>query len=130
MFYSFFFLQIHTHMRPLGISFDRSDSLYRTQQSLLNEAGHAIWLPHLTPTRLDHLQFVHHLLQTFCELDMCCTITKNYPAYIAGVLTSYYRTSPVIGRLQIARTYSLILDDIYRTSDTFAIGRFQFRVLL
>ena len=113
-------------MRLLGIPFDGSDSLFRTQQSLVNVVGHALWLPHYTPTRLDHLQFVHHLLQTFCELDICCTITGTYPAFIAGVLTSYYRTSPVIGRLNIARTPSPILDNICRKADTFAIGPFQF----
>jgi len=115
-------------MRPLGIQFDGSNSLFRTQQSFLNVAGHAFWLPHFTPTRLDHLQLVHHLLQTICELDMCCTITGNYPAYIASVLTSYYPTIPGIGRLHRARTHSSILDDIYRKSETFANGPFQFRL--
>jgi len=115
-------------MRPLGILFDESDSLLRTEQSLVNMAGHALWLPHFTPISLDHLHFVHHLLQSFCELDSCCTITGIYPAHIAGVLTSYYHTSPVIGRLYIARTPSSILDNIYRKADTFAIGLFQLHV--
>jgi len=43
----------------------------------------------LLTTILDHLRFVRHLLQTFCELDICCGLTGTYPAYIAGVLTSY-----------------------------------------
>jgi len=115
-------------MRPLSILFDGSDSLFRTRQSLAKVAGHALWLPHFTPTSLDHLQFVHHLLQTFCELDICCTITGNYPAYIVGVLTSYYRTSPVIGGLHIGRTPSTFLDNIYRKADTFLIGPFQFHL--
>jgi len=115
-------------MRTLDIPFDGSDRLFRTQQSLVNVAGHAVWLPHFTPTSLDHLQFVHHLLQTICELDICCTITGTYPAYIAGVLTSYYNTSPVIRRLHIARTHSSILEDIYRKSDIFAIGPFHFHL--
>jgi len=93
----------HTHMKHLGIPFYGSNSLFRTYQSLVNVAGHALWLPHFTPTRLDHLQFVHHLLQTFCELDICCTIIGYYPAYIAGVLTSYYRNSPVIEVFHIVR---------------------------
>ena len=81
-------------MKPRGIPFDGSDILFQTQQSLVTEAENAIWLPHFTPTRLEHLLFVHQLLQKFCELDICCTITGTYPAYIAGVLTSYYTSSP------------------------------------
>jgi len=71
---------------------------------------------------------VHRLLQTFCELDICCTITGTCPAYIAGVLTSYYRTSPFIGRLNIAIKPSTIPDSIYRKADTFVIGNFQFHL--
>jgi len=50
-------------MRLLGILFDGSESLFRTQKSLINEAGHAVWLLHFPPTRLDYLRFVHHLLK-------------------------------------------------------------------
>ena len=116
-------------MKPHSILFDGSDSLFRTQQSLVTEMGHAVWLPHFTPTRLEHLQFVHQLLQTFCELDICCKITVSYPAYIAGVLTSYYNVTPCIGGLHIARTSSNILENIYRKADTFVIGSFQFRLV-
>jgi len=116
-------------MRPIGIPFDGSDSVFQIQQSLVTEVGHAVWLPHFTHTRLEHLLFVHQLLQTFCELDICCTITGTYPAYIAGVLTSYYGSSPGIGGLHIARTTSTILDNIYRKADTFVIGPFQFRLI-
>ena len=115
-------------MRPLGIPFDGSDSLFQTQQSLVDVAGHALWLPYFTPMRSDHLHFVNRLLKTFCELDICCTLTGNYPAYIAGALTSYYRTKPVIGTLYIARTTSILLDNIYRKAYTFKIGDFQFRL--
>jgi len=128
LFFSFTDTHTHTHMRTLGLPFDGSDSLFRTQQSLVNVAGHALWFLHFTPTRLDHLEFVHHLLQTFCELDICCTITGNYPSNIAGVITSYYRTSPVIGRLNIAGTPSPNLDNIYRKADIFVIGPFQFHL--
>ena len=84
-------------MRPLGISFDGSCSLSETQHLLEAEAGNAVCLPHFTPTILDNLRFVHHFLQTFCELDICCALTGTSSAYIAGVLVSYYRTRPVIG---------------------------------
>jgi len=90
---------------------------------------HAVWLQQFTPTRLDHLSFVHRLLQTFCELDICCTITGTYPACIAGVLTSYYNSTPRIGGLQIVRTSSSILENFYRKAETFVIEPFQFRVM-
>jgi len=130
LFFVFFrYTHTHTNMKPNGISFDGSDSLFQTQQSLLIEMGHAVWLPHFTPARLDHLSFLHRLLQTFCELDVCCTITGNYPAYIAGVLTCYYNIAPCIGGLHIARTSSSILDNFYRKADTFVIEPFQFRIV-
>jgi len=69
------------------------------------------------------------LLKTFCELDICCTITGTYPAYIAGVLTSYYNSTPCRGGLHIARTSSSILDNLYRKADTFLIETFQFRIV-
>jgi len=115
-------------MRPLGKLFDGSDSLFQTQQSLVNEAGNAAWLPHFTPTRIDHLHFVNHLFHTFCELDTSCAFNGIHPAYIAGVLTSYYRPRPVIGGLYIARTASTVLDNIYRKGHTFLIGAYQFRL--
>lgn len=61
-------------------------------------------------------------------MDICCTLTGTYPAYIAGALTSYYRTTPAIGALYIARTTSNLLDNIYRKAYTFKIGDFQFRL--
>ena len=115
-------------MSPLGILFDGSDSLFRTQHSLVKVTEHAVWLSHFTPTKLEHLHFVLHLHQTFCKLDICCAITGNYPAYIVGVITSYYCTKLVIRRLHIARTASTILDNIYRKAVTFVIGTFQFHL--
>jgi len=126
-----FFFQIHTltHMKHHGIPFDGSDSLFQTQQSLGTEMGHAVWLQQFTPARIDHLSFVHRLLQTFCELDICCTITGTYPAYIAGVLASFYNTAPCIGGLHIARNSSFILENFYRKAETFVIEPFQFRIM-
>jgi len=103
-----------THKCSLGIQFDGSDSLFWAQQSLVNETIYAVRLPHFTPKDLVHLRFVSHLLQIFCELDTGCALTGTNPAYIAGVLTSYYRTRPLICGIHIARTVSIILDIIYR----------------
>ena len=95
----------------------------------MTEIWHAVWLQQFTPARLEHLPFVHRLLQTFCELDICCTITGTHPAYIAGVLTSYYNSTPFIGGLHIARTSSSTLDNFYGKADIFVIGSFQFRIV-
>ena len=114
-------------MRPFGIPFDGSNRLFATQQFLLNE-GNALWLTHFTLVSLEYLRFVNRLLETFCALDNCCAITGTYPAYIAGVLNSYYRMRPVVGELYIATTDSAILDNIYRRVRTFEIGTFEFRL--
>jgi len=87
----------------------------------VKRAGNAIRLPHFTPTRLNNLRSVNHLLQSFYALDMCCAITGNYPAYIADVFNSYHRM-----RLHTARTDSPILDSIYRNFHAFEIGPFVF----
>jgi len=57
-------------MRPRGICFDGSDSLFKTHQDLVKRAGHAVWFSEFTPARPDHLGFVNRLLQTLCELDI------------------------------------------------------------
>jgi len=58
--------------------FDGSDSLFRTHYELVNRADHAVWLTEFTPARVDHLGFVNRLLQTFCELDICCVLVNAY----------------------------------------------------
>jgi len=76
-------------MRPLGMVFDGSTSLFETQIVLCTSIGQAIWLTKFTPVRYDHLHFVQALLQAFCSLDICCAFTCQYLAYIAGVLDKY-----------------------------------------
>jgi len=117
-------------MRPHGIPFDVSNSLFETQHFLVNGniLAKALWLPNFTPVRLAHLRFVNKLLQTFCALDICCYLKGTYPAYIAGVLSFYYRTRLVVGGLHIIRTDSTILDNIYRRVHRFEIGTFRFRL--
>jgi len=96
----YFVLQIPSpHMRPQGVPFDVSNSLFETQHCLVkgNIVGNVIWLPHFTPVSLGNLRFVNQLLHTFCAPDMCCALTATYPAFIAGVLSSYYRKRLVVG---------------------------------
>ena len=118
------------HMRPYSLPFDVSNSLFETQHFLVNGniLAKALWLPNFTPVRLAHLRFVNKLLQTFCALDICCYLKGTYPAYIAGVLSFYYRTRLVVGGLHIIRTDSTILDNIYRRVHRFEIGTFRFRL--
>ena len=49
-------------MRPHGIPFDGSDSLFQTQQSLANVAGHAVWLFNLSPFTLSNRTSYHQYL--------------------------------------------------------------------
>ena len=116
-------------MRRNGKLFDGSNSVFETQQLLLNWniAGNALWLTHFTPTRLDHLRFVNLLLKTFCALDICCAFVRTYPAYIPGVLGSYYNETLRVCQLCIPKTDSPILD-INRKLHTFEIGPFTFRI--
>jgi len=113
-------------MRPLGKRFDGSDSLFKTQQDLVKRAGHAVWLTEFIPARLDHLGFVNRLLQTFCELDICCALVNTYPAYIAGALSVMSNGGQAISLLYIARADSPILDNIYNKLTSFQIGPFSF----
>jgi len=108
-----------------GKRFDGSDSLFRTQQDLMKRAGHTMCLTEFTPARLDHLSFVNRLLQTFCELDICCALVNVYPAYIAGALSVYSTGGNVVSLLYIARTDSTILDNIYKLP-SFQIGPLTF----
>jgi len=68
------------------------------------------------------------LIKTFCELEICCALVGKYPAYIAGVLTSYYKDSLRLGQLCIFRTDSPILDNIYKKLPTFEIEPFMFSI--
>jgi len=118
-------------MRLRGKLFDWSNSLFRTQQELVKRAGHAVWLTEFTPVRLEHLGFVNRLMQTFCELDICCALVNAYPAYIAGFFSVY---STGVGKLNkisllyIARVDSPILDNIYTKVPSFQIGTFTFNL--
>jgi len=114
-----------TTMRPRGKLFDGSDSIFTTQQELVNRAGHAVWLTEFTPARVNHLGLVNRLLQTFCELDICCALVNAYPAYIAGVLSVFSTGGNVVSLLYIAGTDSPILDNIYKLL-SFQIGPFTF----
>jgi len=115
-------------MKPYEIPFDGSNTLFATQHFLVSVAGNALWLTHFSPVGLEHLRFVNRLLETSSALDICCAITGNYPAFIAGVLNSYYRTRPAVGVLNIARTDSSLLDNIYRKLHTLEFGHFDFHL--
>ena len=56
---------------------------------MVKRAGHGVWLNEFTPARMEHLGFVNRLMQTFCELDICCSLVNTYPAYIAGVFSLF-----------------------------------------
>ena len=117
-------------MRPHGKVFDGSNSMFETQQFLWrwNVASNALWLPHFTPVRSDHLRFVTTLLKTFCSLDICCACVGTYPSYIAGVLGTYYLDTLRISQLCIARTDSPILDELYIKFPTLDVGIFELQI--
>ena len=92
----------------------------------MKRAGQVMWLTEFTPARLGHLGFVNRLLQTFCELDICCALVNAYPGYIAGVLSVFWMGGTRLSLLYIARVDSPILDNIYNKVPSFKIGPFTF----
>ena len=116
----------HVDMRPLGMVFDGSTSLFETQRVLCTSIGHVIWLGQFAPVRHDHLHFVQALLQAFCSLGICCALTDLYPAYIAGVLDKYCLDDDFcICHLYIAKSTSTILGPLLKKAAKFTIGSFD-----
>jgi len=115
-------------MRLRGILFDGSDRLFRTQQNLVKRAAHAMWLTEFTPARLDYLGLVNRLLQTFCELDICCALVNTYPTYIAGYSSLFSTGGGNVSLLYLARVDSPILDIIYNKVPSFEIGYLTFTI--
>ena len=122
--YIIFLLQIPHLTRP----FDWSNSLFKSQEILVNKVGNAICLTNFTPVKLDHLRFVNRLLEASCAPDICCAVTGTFPAYIAGVLNSYYSQRTAVGKLHIAGTDSSILDKLYSKHYALEVGPFEFRL--
>jgi len=116
-------------MRPQGKVFDGSSSLFESQRLLKNTIGNAICLTQFTPANLDHLIFVRLLLETFCTLGICCALAGLYPAYIAGMLSSFYKERFCICHLYVAKYSSAILDPLFRKTRTFKIEPFGFRLI-
>lgn len=56
------------------------------------------------PVNQEHLNFVELLLQILRTLDICSVIPRAYPAYIAGMFSSYFAVT-----LCKAKTNSTIL---------------------
>jgi len=92
----------------------------------VRRAGHAVWFTGFTPARLDYLAFVNRLLQTLCELDICCALVNTYPAYIVVVLSVFSTGGIRLSLLNIARTDSPIIDNIYNIVPSFQVGPFTF----
>jgi len=93
---------------------------------MLKRAGHAEWLNEFTPARMEYLGFVNRLMQTFCELDICCSLVNTYPAYIAGVFSLFSPGGGKIRLLYYARVDSPMRETIYNKVPSFQIGLLSF----
>ena len=108
--------------------FDGSTILFRTQRALYNSIGHAIWLGQFTYVRHDYPLFVQALLQAFCSLGICCAITGQYPAYIAGMLSRHTMEEEFcVCHLYFAKSTSANWGPFLRKAHEFKIGSFDFR---
>jgi len=56
-------------------------------------------------------------------LDICCVISGTYPAYLAGIFTSFFKVT-----LYVAKTKPPILEPLFRSNQNFAIGPFEFQL--
>jgi hypothetical protein len=118
-----FVLQELFKMKPQGTDFDGSSSLFEMHQLLKTIAGNDIWLTKFRPINHEHRNFTELLLQTLCTVGICCAISGPYPAYIAGIFSSYCAVT-----LCITKTNSTILDSLLRRTQNFIIGPFTFKL--
>ena len=115
-------------MRPLGMVFDGSNSLFETERVICNSIGQGIWLGQFAPVRRDHLHLVQAILQAICSIDISCAFTGLYPAYIARMLDRHCMEDDVcIYHLYIAKSTSTILRPLLQKVTEFTIGSFDFR---
>ena len=69
---------------------------------------------------------MNRLLQTFCELDICCALVNTYTAYIAGVFSLFSTGGGKVSLLYLDRVDSPIRDNIYIKVPSFQIGHLTF----
>jgi len=110
-------------MKPQGKEFDGSSSLFETHRNLQPFAGNSIWLTQFHPKKQEHLNFMRLLLCTLCKLNICCAISGTYPAYVAGMLSSYFAVT-----LCVAKNNSVIIDPLSEMAQNFMIGPFEFQL--
>jgi len=94
-------------MKPQGKYFDASSSLFEIHQYLQPYAGNSIWLTQFQPKKQEHLNFVLLLLCTLCKVDISCAISGTYPAYVVGMISSYYAAT-----LCVAKHNSVIINPL------------------
>ena len=58
-----------------------------------------------------------------CKLYICCAISGTYPAYVAGMLSSYFALT-----LCVAKHSSVIINPLCEMAQNFTIGPFEFRL--
>jgi len=108
-------------MKPQDKEFDGSCSLFKTHQLLQYVAGNDIWLTQFKLISLDHINVIELLLKTLCALGICFDISGTFPAYMAGVFSSYFAVT-----LCIAKTSSTILVPLLKRNGNLMIGPFMF----
>ena len=109
--------------KPQGKEFVGSSSLFETLRNLQPYAGNSIWLTQFQPKKQEHLNFIRLLLCTVCKLNICCAISGTYPAYVAGMLSSYFAVT-----LCVAKQNSVITDPLSEMAQNFMIGLFEFQL--
>ena len=109
-------------MKPQGKEYDGSSSLFEIHQDLHPYAVNSIWLTQFQPKKQEHLNFVRLLLCTLCKLDICCAISGTYPAYVAGMFSSYFAVTLCVVK------HNSVINPLSEMAHNFMIGPFQFQL--
>jgi len=111
-------------MKLEGKEFDGSSGLFETNQDLQPYACNSIWLTQFQPKKQELLNFVLLLLCTLCKLVIYCVISGTYPAYVAGMFSSYFAVT-----LCVAKHNCVTIVPLSELCQNFTIGPFELRLL-
>ena len=87
--------------------------------------GNSDWFTAFQPQGFVGLGFVYHLLRQLYRCDICCHFPGSFPAYVAGLQTSYHLATVFVA-LQENPLINLIFQKSEELVQTFNIGPFQF----
>lgn len=105
--------------------FNGSDSLRETHIHLQSIAGNATWVNEFETIEYERKQFFDRLLLELFKQNVCCAIVGTFPAFRAGIFSSFNNVT-----LAIANTKDPFLEKIIQRNggphNSFWVGAFNF----